>query len=91
MLVLPSRTEGVPRAVLEARSCRLPVVVSNLDQFDEVLEASCRTVDIGAAEQIADSIVELLGSGSDHCREVSSWDRTVQETTAILSSIARED
>ena len=89
LLVLPSRTEGVPRAVLEARSCGLPVVVSDLPQLEELLSGGYYSVKIGNISQISEGIRELLDADCNQREQVNSWDTTVKMTTEALYSIQK--
>ena len=50
ILVLPSRTEGVPLVILEALACARPVVASNVGDIPELLEGCGIVVPLGASE-----------------------------------------
>jgi glycosyltransferase involved in cell wall biosynthesis len=92
ILVLPSRTEGVPRTVLEAISSGVPVVCSRLDQLEEIVSRDGRgeLVDVATDGALARAVVRLLDGdvrpeplGSDY-----AWQTTVDETTDVLASLA---
>ena len=60
LFVLVSRTEGLPRALLEAMARALPCVGSDAGGIAALLSTAER-VPIGAAVPLADKILEVLG------------------------------
>ena len=61
VLILPSRSEGVPLVVLEALASARPVVASNVGSIPEVLDSSCGIlVDKPEAMEFARAIHRLL-------------------------------
>ena len=101
VLVLTSRSEGVPRTVLEAMASETPVVVSDLPQISHVVTEGGKTVQIGAVEDFVQAIDQLLrdpeqratsGSfGRESVVESYQWSDTVMETTSFLSDLAMND
>ncbi|MUV85120.1 glycosyltransferase [Natronomonas sp. CBA1123] len=89
VLVLPSRAEGLPRTVLEAMASGVSVVVSDLEQIQEIVGAGCRPVD-GDADEFADAITASIRTnnvrGSERVEEYQ-WSDTVAQTTEVLESI----
>jgi len=92
VLVLPSRTEGVPRSVLEAIASNVPVVCTRLDQLTDIVLMDSRGEFVGldAIGELADAMcrwteadieVEPLG-------EEYTWEFTVDATTDRLSELA---
>jgi len=98
VLILPSRAEGVPRTVLEAMATGVPVVVSELPQVAPVATHGGKTAPVGAVEEFAENLSELLEnqterrrlgvSGRERIHEHHQWETTVAETTAHLSRIS---
>jgi glycogen synthase len=94
VLVLPSRSEGVPRTVLEAMATGTPVVTTALDQLTSLVEGGGRTVPVGRPERFAVAIErELTESSESSPRSVIregeyDWQRTVDGTTWYLQEIA---
>ena len=90
-LVLPSRDEGVPRTVLEALACGVPVVTTDLEQFDALLDGVGRTVPVGDVGGLAAALDAVVaGTERDPRSAVApdhAWDRTVTETTAALERL----
>jgi len=97
LFVLPSRTEGVPRTVLEALASGIPVVTSDLPQLATFIPEVGATAPSGDIEAFARAIVELLRDGAlrtrlgARAREVVTadweWTATVERTTEQLESI----
>jgi glycosyltransferase involved in cell wall biosynthesis len=60
--VLPSRSEGLPIALLEAMSAGLPVVVTDLDGMDDVVQRGEDgfLVPVEDARALANAILKLL-------------------------------
>lgn len=98
LLALASRTEGVPRTVLEALACGTPVVSTDLAQIVPIVEQAGATVPVGDIDGFADAIVEILENrtsqaalgerGRELVAEQYDWERTVERTTAALADLA---
>lgn len=91
LLLLPSRTEGLPRTILEAMASGLPVVTSNLDQFVPIVDGGGVTVPVGDVEGFADGIKSVLDGEYDDPRSLVEdsfdWKATVRQTTTVLSEL----
>ena len=61
IFVFPSRNEGLPNVVLEAMSCGLPVIVSDLPGLKNVIKSDYNgaVVPMGDAEALAEAILAL--------------------------------
>ncbi|GAB3684704.1 glycosyltransferase family 4 protein [Salinarchaeum chitinilyticum] len=64
LLVLPSRAEGMPRTVLEARASGIPVVTTDLDHVASLDDPGVRTVPVGDVDALAECVVETLEAGA---------------------------
>jgi glycosyltransferase involved in cell wall biosynthesis len=70
LFVLPSRTEGLPRAMIEAMACGLPCIGSAVGGIPELLPGS-DLVPPGDAQALADKIIEVLND-SERMRSMSA-------------------
>lgn len=70
LFVLPSRTEGLPRAMIEAMACALPCIGSAVGGIPELLPLS-DLVPPGDAQALADKIIEVL-SDPERMRAMSA-------------------
>ena len=96
--VLPSRNEGLPRTVLEAMACSLPVVTTALPQLEPVVDGAGYTVEAGAVEAFADRLGRLVEDdatrremgavGRRRVVENYAWTRTVERTTDLYYDLA---
>ncbi|WP_323191090.1 glycosyltransferase family 4 protein [Halostella sp. PRR32] len=99
VLVLPSRTEGFPRVVLEALSAETPVVVSHLEQIASLVQQVGKTAPVGDAEAFATRVLSLLRdqeelkrlgeSGREIVKERFSWSETVEDVTTATRKKVR--
>lgn len=65
VLVLPSFSEGHPRAVLEALACGVPVILSDIDSHQELLTTAAGAATLVRSEDIAmcaSALGRLLGA-----------------------------
>lgn len=98
ILILTSRTEGVPRVVLEALACATPVVTSALPQLKEFVPEAGFTVPVGDIDTFANQIAQLLKNKQQQTRlgqqgrtiveQTFIWDALVKNTTSVLKQIA---
>jgi glycosyltransferase involved in cell wall biosynthesis len=64
LFVLPSITEGMPRAAIEAMACGLPVIASAVGGLPEILPDKC-LVPPANSTALADRLVEILRHPED--------------------------
>lgn len=96
LFVLPSRSEGMSNAVLEAMSCSLPVILSDIPPNVEIFRASHKTkryigelFKTGDASSLAEKIRLLLGR--DDWYDIGKQARNlVQERFSVKSRIECE-
>ena len=96
VFVLPSRSEGLPMALLEAMSIGLPVIATKLEGLNEVVIEGVHGLfaPIDDAVVLAQVILQLLGDRSMRIRmgaaaqqrvnEVYSMDRTGKQYLALM-------
>jgi glycosyltransferase involved in cell wall biosynthesis len=93
LFVLPSRTEGLPRALLEAMAQGLPAIASDVGGIPELLTPDC-LVPPGNPQRLADAIARLISSG-DTLSAIGLRNRQVarqyheQEQNAIRKAFLR--
>lgn len=97
LLVLPSRTEGLPRTVLEAMGAGVPVVCSALEQVVPIVDGAGQTVPVGDVEGFAGAIERLVAepgtrdrfgaTGRTRIENGFEWDLTVEQTTRTLQRL----
>lgn len=101
LAVLPSYREGMPRSLLEAAACGLPLVASDVPGCREIVlhGVTGLLVPPRDSKRLAEAIVELLG---DHKRreamgkrsramacELFSQERVLRETMAVYAKALR--
>ncbi|MDG5818592.1 glycosyltransferase family 4 protein [Natronococcus sp. A-GB7] len=93
VLVLPSRTEGVPRTVLEAMASDVRVVCSDLEQVAAVIGKAGSVAPVGDVKAFADEIETQLSRSSPRSDgglgSTYDWRSTVEQTTSVLREISR--
>ncbi|MFC6614892.1 glycosyltransferase family 4 protein [Halopenitus salinus] len=93
ILVLPSRAEGVPRAVLEAMASGVPVVTSDLEQISKIVGKGGRVIQTDSADALSATISKVLAadkasvSAREQVVENHQWQSTVTHTTKLLESL----
>lgn len=60
VFVLPSDTEGVPRTILEALCCEIPVIITEFKQLSDLILNCGFTIHRGDVIQLADRIETIL-------------------------------
>ena len=86
LCVMPSRSEGLPRALLEAMARGCPCIGSNVGGIPELLD-SAEMVPVGDARALAAKIMEVAASGS-RMREMAA--RNLEKAKEFNPELLRE-
>lgn len=97
IFILPSLAEGVPRTILEAMSCSLPIICTDLPQLRHIVDRCGLMVPVKDIKALAKAILKIA-SDADLARELGacgrervmksySWDDTVQKTVLLYHDI----
>ncbi|MCD1294875.1 glycosyltransferase family 1 protein [Methanocella sp. CWC-04] len=97
IFVLPSLEEGIPRTILEAMSCELPIVCTDLPQLVDIVEDCGILVPVKSSKALAESIDSILSDGGmakrlgkngrDRVYRQYSWDDTVRRTIELYKEL----
>jgi glycosyltransferase involved in cell wall biosynthesis len=89
LLVLPSRSEGVPNVLLEASACGCPWVASNVGGVPEIAHfGHSRLVPPENPAELARGISDMLGRTKNSAVSPRSWDAAVNELEELLLTVA---
>lgn len=98
VVVIPSRTEGIPAAAIEAGLCGVPVVATNVGGVSEAVLNNMTGVLVESAEpatladairQVAQRRAQLGAAARRHCVERFSMDRVADEWSDLINSTLR--
>ena len=64
LFILPSRSEGMSNALLEAMACGLPVAVTKTGGTDELIDGNGLVVEAGDPAGLAQAVIEILSDES---------------------------
>lgn len=97
ILVLPSLGEGVPRVIMEAMSCGLPVVCTKLPQLVNLVDGCGFLVPLKDPTTMAEKISEILSnetlarkfgeSGRKRVVDNYSWSDTIKKTIKLYEEL----
>ena len=97
--VLPSLSEGMPRTLMEAMACGLPVVTSDLEQLRPVVDGLGYTAESGSSKELERAIRTLLETedlaalgrrARKRAVEDFSWQETVERTVEEYYAVIDE-
>ncbi len=96
LFVLPSYHEGLPIALLEAMSYRLPLLVSDISPNKEVPLPERRYFPAGDVDRLSEKLTELFRAGISETEEESQktillrnydWDRIAEQTLSVYKEL----
>ena len=100
VFVLPSLEEGIPRTILEAMACGIPVVCTELPQLVNIVEGCGLLVPVKNSQALAEGISRVVSNrelaqkfgrnGRDKVVENYSWDDTVKKTIQLYEELIQE-
>jgi glycosyltransferase involved in cell wall biosynthesis len=95
--ILPSLEEGVPRTILEAMSCGIPIVCSKLPQLVDIVKECGFLVPIKDPLAIADRVSEIITdstlaerlgkNGRENVITNYSWVDTILKTNGLYDEL----
>ena len=101
ILISSSLSEGLPNTVLEASSCQLPVLLSNIESHKELIDKAClvgETYQIGNVEELVNKLNRMLNedrmqkkANRELIAEEMGLRRMSIEYQNIYTAIMRED
>ena len=99
--VLPSLEEGVPRSILEAMACGVPVICTKLPQLVSIVSGAGYIVPLRDPSSIAERLDWLVSDpdvatdfskeGVKRAQHSFSWDDTVRKTIDIYEQVISVD
>ena len=100
VFILTSYEEGVPRSILEAMSCGIPIVSTSLPQLQDIVKDSGILVPPGNAVAVSDALRMLADdeelregmgkNGRKRAESDFSWENTVDLTLEVYRQILNE-
>lgn len=97
IFILPSLEEGVPRTILEAMSCEIPVVCTELPQLVDIVNECGILVPKKDHEALAEAILKILADdklyiklGKNGRKKIItgySWEDTVKKTIKLYEKL----
>lgn len=90
LLLLPSRWEGMPNAVLEAMACRLPVVAMDVEGVSELLgpQRDEQTAPAGEMQLFVETLVAIASSAELRARLGAENRRRVEQAFTLDAMVA---
>lgn len=95
IFVLPSLMEGVPRTILEAMACGLPIICTDLPQLRHIVDQCGTMVPVKDSKSLAQAISQIVSDdalaqkqgkcGRARVEKDYSWDDTVRKTLTLYS------
>ena len=93
IFILPSLIEGVPRTILEAMSCGIPVIVTELPHIHDIVNGAGLIVPQNDSEKLSYAITQLLNNremasrlgnaGRAKIIQQFSWQDTVEKISNV--------
>jgi len=97
VFVLPSLNEGVPRTILEAMACGIPIVCTELPQLVNIIDGCGLLVPKNNSQALAESISKIMSdqnlvqkfgsNGRAKIVENYSWEDTVKKTNRLYEEL----
>lgn len=97
IFILPSFEEGVPRTIMEAMACGVPVVCTGLPHLVEMIKDVGITVPVKDSNALADAVSEIYSNpklaeqlglnGRNKAIEKYSWNDTVLKTVELYEEL----
>ncbi len=93
LFVLPSLTEGMPRTILEAANCGIPVIASDVSGIPEIVSdgVSARLVTPGNSRLLAEAITSLLSDQAGAVALAKKARERLEKEFTLETMIARHE
>jgi len=97
VVVLPSLMEGVPRTLLEAMACGIPVITTDLPHLQDIVDGAGLVVSPKDPQALADAMITILKDstladamgyyGREKIKQGHSWEDTVKKTLKLYETV----